>query len=92
MKIYDAVLGCTGHHVNPYWAKIKGLDNGLFKGQVIHSHSYKDSRGFEDQRVLVVGIGNSGGDIAAELSRTAEKVCSVQTSLIYIIGAKEIQS
>lgn len=53
---------------------VKGIQDGTFKGTVLHSHSYKDSRGYEDKRVVVVGIGNSGGDIAVELSRVAEKV------------------
>ena len=45
-----------------------------FKGKVSHSHDYKDFHGYEGQRVVVVGIGNSGGDIAVELSRTASQV------------------
>jgi putative flavoprotein involved in K+ transport len=40
-----------------------------FTGRVLHSHDYRDARPFEDARVLVVGIGNSALDIAAELAR-----------------------
>ncbi|KAK0400447.1 hypothetical protein QR680_015248 [Steinernema hermaphroditum] len=45
-----------------------------FKGRIIHSHDYKAPKGFEDQTVVVVGIGNSGGDIAVELSKITKKV------------------
>jgi len=52
--------------------KFEGMDN--FKGEVIHSKQYKDFKGFENKNVLVVGMGNSGGDIAVELSRHANQV------------------
>ncbi|DBA13622.1 TPA: hypothetical protein GDO54_018474, partial [Pyxicephalus adspersus] len=45
-----------------------------FKGQYLHSREYKLPDNFKGKRVLVIGIGNSGGDIAVELSRIAEKV------------------
>jgi dimethylaniline monooxygenase (N-oxide forming) len=70
---FDAVLLCTGHHTEPYWpSKWPGQD--VYKGRVTHAHSYKDHRGYEDKTVVVVGIGNSGGDISVELSRIAHQV------------------
>ena len=48
-----------------------------FKGQIFHSHQYKDPfspYNLVDKRVLVVGIGNSGVDIANELSRCSKQV------------------
>lgn len=71
VETFDCVFLCTGHHVEPYKPAFKGLDS--FKGKVIHSHSYKDHVGYEDKRVVIVGIGNSGGDIAVELSRIASQ-------------------
>ncbi|GMT35859.1 hypothetical protein PFISCL1PPCAC_27156, partial [Pristionchus fissidentatus] len=72
-EVFDGVLVCTGHHTRPHWpVKWKGQDE--FKGQIIHAHSYKDHRGFEDKSVVVVGVGNSGGDIAVELSKIAKQV------------------
>ncbi|CAK5080893.1 unnamed protein product [Meloidogyne enterolobii] len=72
-EIFDAVLLCTGHHTTPNspptWP---GQEN--FKGKIIHAHSYKDQRGYDDQVVVVVGVGNSGVDIAVELSRVAKQV------------------
>ncbi|CAF3519533.1 unnamed protein product, partial [Rotaria sp. Silwood2] len=40
----------------------------------IHSWQYKTSHGFEDKNVLIIGIGNSGGDLAVELGRVAKQV------------------
>ena len=40
---------------------------GSFAGRVLHSSEYKSGRAFAGQRVLVVGIGNSGGEIALDL-------------------------
>lgn len=65
---------CSGHHKIPNIPKAwEGQDK--FKGQALHSHSYKDHKGYEDKVVVVVGIGNSGGDVAVELSRIAKQVC-----------------
>ncbi len=45
-----------------------------FSGRCFHSWEYKDADAYRGKRVVVVGIGNSGGDIAVELSRSAKKV------------------
>lgn len=66
------VAVCTGHHARPNFPKFAGQDR--FKGRTIHSHSYKDHIGYEDKTVVVVGIGNSGVDVACELARIAKQV------------------
>lgn len=68
----DAVMVCSGHHAVPKLPSFPGLDE--FAGRVIHAHDYRRASAFEDRRVLVVGLGNSGGDIAAELSYVAAQV------------------
>ncbi|XP_053381050.1 flavin-containing monooxygenase 5-like isoform X2 [Mercenaria mercenaria] len=70
--VYDAVLVCTGHHAEVHKPTFPGLDR--FKGKVIHSHDFKSTAGYEDKRIVIVGIGNSGGDAAVELSRVASQV------------------
>ena len=45
-----------------------------FKGKIVHSHDYKDFHGYEGKRIVVVGVGNSGCDVAVELSRIASQV------------------
>jgi dimethylaniline monooxygenase (N-oxide forming) len=71
-ETFDGVMVCTGHHVTPSWAHFPGQDK--FKGQIIHTHSYKKPNEFVGKRVVVVGIGNSGGDVAVELSMVNPKV------------------
>ncbi|CAG8513299.1 6869_t:CDS:2 [Ambispora gerdemannii] len=53
------------------WPKYEGMDN--FGGQQIHSHFYRDTKAFENKRVIIVGCGNSGMDISVELSTIASQ-------------------
>lgn len=46
---------------------------GEFDGEVRHSISYQSSREFEGKRVLIVGAGNSGVDIACDASFAADQ-------------------
>lgn len=66
-QCYDAVLIANGHHWD---AKLPDFP-GRFDGRARHSHAYESSEGLADKNVLVVGIGNSGVDIACEASRVA---------------------
>ncbi|XP_069497187.1 flavin-containing monooxygenase 5-like [Ambystoma mexicanum] len=72
--IFDAILVCTGHHTDAHMPldSFPGIEK--FKGQYFHSRDYKNAEGFLGKRVVVIGIGNSGGDIAVELSRSADQV------------------
>ena len=56
---FDAVMVCSGHHWAPRWPTFPGMDR--FKGVQMHSHSYKDPAPVAGKRVVVVGVGNSGG-------------------------------
>ncbi len=66
---YGAVLVSNGHHWDP---KLPDFP-GRFDGRARHSHAYETSDGLEGKRVLVVGIGNSGVDVACEASRVAAR-------------------
>ncbi|CAJ0604335.1 unnamed protein product [Cylicocyclus nassatus] len=72
-EVFDGVLLCSGHHALPRMPTPWPGQNS-FKGRIIHAHSYRDHKGYEDKIVVVVGAGNSGGDIAVELSRIAKQV------------------
>ncbi len=52
----------------PAW---KGKES--FKGKIIHSSEYKNGSSFKGQNVLVVGFGNSGGEIAIDLYENGVK-------------------
>ncbi|KAM6396679.1 flavin-containing monooxygenase 5-like [Pluvialis apricaria] len=72
--VFDAVLVCTGHHTEAHLplSTFPGIEK--FKGCYLHSRNYKDPRDFTDKRVIVIGIGNSGSDLAVEISQTAKQV------------------
>jgi putative flavoprotein involved in K+ transport len=63
---YSAVIIASGRWGNPYIPPIAGMDT--FRGKVIHAHDFRDPAPFEGQRVLVVGAGPSGADIAVALA------------------------
>ncbi|KFM74152.1 Dimethylaniline monooxygenase [N-oxide-forming] 5, partial [Stegodyphus mimosarum] len=70
--IYDGVMVCIGHHVYPNIPTFPGTEK--FKGKIMHTHSLKKIDEFEDQVVVVVGVGNSGMDAAVEISTVAKQV------------------
>ena len=66
---YGAVLVANGHH----WCAHRPEFPGRFDGLEIHSHDYKTPDVIQGKRVLVIGVGNSGVDIACESARFAER-------------------
>ena len=52
----------------------------FLKGRTVHTHDYKDHQGYEDKNVVIIGIGNSGGDVAVELSRIGKHVSNTHYS------------
>ena len=61
------VVLATGIVSNPRQPELPGA--GAFRGTLLHSSSYRRPGPFAGQRVLVIGVGNSGGEIASELAR-----------------------
>ena len=68
-RICRSVLVASGHHWLPRMPDLPGT----FSGRVLHAHDYRTPDGFGNGRVLVVGMGNSGCDIACELARVADR-------------------
>lgn len=66
---YAAVVVANGHHWWPNFPSYEGLDG--FGGEVIHSRSFADPNVLRGRRVLVVGAGNTGCDIAVEAAQRA---------------------
>jgi len=62
-----AVPGVTWHANSPTWP---GQEN--FAHTIKHTVNYSDSAELAGKRVLVVGCGNSGADIACDAARTAD--------------------
>ncbi|CAH2311806.1 dimethylaniline monooxygenase [N-oxide-forming] 2 isoform X1 [Pelobates cultripes] len=72
--IFDAILVGNGHFFKPYLPmdSLPGIEK--FQGYYIHSRFYKKSEDYRGKTVLVVGIGNSAGDISSEISSIAKQV------------------
>ncbi|XP_074078095.1 flavin-containing monooxygenase 1-like [Macrotis lagotis] len=85
-NIFDAVLVCTGYLTNPFLPLDSFPGIKTFKGQYFHSREYKYPDLFKDKRVLVVGMGNSGTDIAVEASHVAQKVFLSTTGGAWLIN------
>ena len=62
---YEGVLIANGHNWSPRWPSYPGE----FAGAVLHSAEYKTPEIFAGKRVLIIGGGNSGCDIAVEASQ-----------------------
>ncbi|AWP11296.1 putative dimethylaniline monooxygenase [Scophthalmus maximus] len=71
--VFDAVLVCKGPNTHPVLPLSDFPGHETFSGRCLHSWEYKDADACRGKRVVVVGIGNSGGDIAVEISRSADK-------------------
>jgi cation diffusion facilitator CzcD-associated flavoprotein CzcO len=60
------VVAATGFADFPYAPTWPGMET--FGGSILHSTRYHNPMPFAGQRVLVVGFGNSGGEIALDLA------------------------
>ncbi len=65
----SAVIACSGVTWDPSLPAVPGT----FDGEIIHSVDYRDTSQFAGKRVLVVGLGNSGADIACDAASSAEQ-------------------
>lgn len=68
----SSAVVCTGIIANPRMPELPG--RAAFRGRLMHSVEYRRPDGFQGQRVLVVGVGNSGGEIGSELARAGAQV------------------
>jgi indole-3-pyruvate monooxygenase len=60
-----ALVLATGYNAEPVRPQWPGMEG--YQGVVIHSSEYRSGERFRGQDVLVVGFGNSGGEIAIDL-------------------------
>ena len=77
----DNVVIANGHHGRP---RIPAFP-GSFTGATMHSHDYADPEVFRGKRVLVIGVGNSGVDIACDASRMADAVHVSTRHGVYVV-------
>jgi cation diffusion facilitator CzcD-associated flavoprotein CzcO/amino acid transporter len=68
-RTYQGLVVANGVTWHPSLPDYPGLET--FKGEVRHAVTYRDAREFDGKRVLIVGAGNSGVDIACDAARHA---------------------
>ncbi len=57
-----------------------------FAGKILHSSQYDDGEAWQGKKVLVIGTGNSGHDIAQDLHSSGAKVTLVQRNSSLIVN------
>jgi len=82
---YRAVLVANGHHWDPRYPEPAFPGAGAFAGEQMHSHQYRAPEPFAGKRVLVLGIGNSACDVAAECSRLGARTLIAMRAGAHII-------
>lgn len=69
VRHYDALVVANGHHNTPNFpAYAQNQGDGV---PSIHSQQYRYRHPYQGQRVMVVGVGNSGAQIAVDVSHDA---------------------
>lgn len=68
--LYDGVILANGTLAEPSHPNF----DGDFDGEIIHSSQYKSAEIFRGKRVLVIGAGNSGCDIAVDAVHHARSI------------------
>jgi cation diffusion facilitator CzcD-associated flavoprotein CzcO len=77
--VYEGVIVANGHLRDPFVPEYPGE----FEGRVLHSGAYRNA-GDLDGRVLVVGAGNSGCDLAVDAAQAGhETSVSVRHGLVF---------
>lgn len=63
-----SIVVATGVNRAPHIPKFLGEDN--FHGEILHSRNYKNPQPFKGKKVLIVGMGNTGAELALDLSNS----------------------
>ncbi|GHE78931.1 monooxygenase [Amycolatopsis deserti] len=78
------VVIATGVSGLPFVPDLPGL--GEFAGEVLHSSAYQDGADHAGKRVIVVGTGNSGHDVAQDLHANGASVTMIQRSPTTVVS------
>jgi cation diffusion facilitator CzcD-associated flavoprotein CzcO len=77
------VVVATGIADAPYRPSWRGLE--AYSGALVHSSEYRNPAPYTGKRVLVVGFGNSGGEIALDLANAGVDVALAVRSPVQVI-------
>lgn len=68
---FDTLVVCSGLNQTP---NLPQADRQRFRGEVLHSKDYRNAAPFAGKRVVVVGLGETGADVVAEIAEVAASV------------------
>ncbi|CAB3793315.1 flavin-containing monooxygenase [Pararobbsia alpina] len=77
------VVVASGYNAVPHEPRWPGQER--FGGHIMHSSAYRNGEPFRGQRVLVIGFGNSGGEIAVDLHEHGAQVAVAVRGPVNII-------
>lgn len=73
-QVFDAIVVANGHYSVPFIPNIQGI--ALFQDAhpaiITHARQYRTANAFRDKRVIVVGNGPSGIDIALQVNQVSK--------------------
>lgn len=72
--VFDGIMVCSGYYTDQILPLHDFPGIKKFKGDYLHTWAYRNPDNFSGKRVVVVGIGNSGADVAGEICTVAEQV------------------
>jgi dimethylaniline monooxygenase (N-oxide forming) len=81
IRTYRHVVVANGHHSTPRVPTFPGE----FSGESFHARSYVEPSVFTDKDVVVVGVGNSGMDIACDAAKVARTVHLVTRRGVHVL-------
>ena len=79
----------TGVSSIPYTPDLPGLDD--FTGVTVHSGEFRDAAHWKGRKVMVLGSGTSGHDVAQELQAHGAAVTIIHRSRTHVVSLKEAQ-
>ncbi|KAK7250242.1 N,N-dimethylaniline monooxygenase [Aureococcus anophagefferens] len=82
-QVYDGVCVASGNFQTAKVPTFPGIDG--FKGELVHASEYKRPDQFEGKNVVVIGLGESGADLAREVASVAKNAYACVRSLPAII-------
>lgn len=78
----------SSHYALPLIPDLEGMD--VFKGEIIHSHSYRFPETYSGKTVVCLGAAASGQDISLDIASGAKKVCfNVLNIHVYLLKIGE---
>ncbi|XP_041019537.1 probable indole-3-pyruvate monooxygenase YUCCA4 [Juglans microcarpa x Juglans regia] len=77
------LIVATGENAEPVIPEIVGMER--FRGPIVHTKAYKSGSDFANQRVLVVGCGNSGMEVSLDLCRHSAVPHMVVRNTVHVL-------